>query len=409
MRLVIVNHCHPDTPHVCARRAAGFAEALAAQGHRVVLLTETLAPDDPAPVMASLMASLDRHDWRTPLLLATPPEGGGIARAAREGRLPAGLRQAVLAGLYLGPGGLFPDWTAGSRRVWPALAERFRPELVWGIFGNTDAWRIARGLARAAGCPWVADIKDYWRSFIPAPLRAVLARRFADAAAMTCLSESNRQDAELWFRQAKTVIYSGLDQVTPTTPPGPPSQPFRLELTGGLYDQAALDTLVAGLSIWLGTLTAAEREPVVLSYTGTDGRRAAAALRPLQALCRVEVLGYVALERLAALQESALANLYIATPRTFHSKVFELFRAGRPILCCPGDSAEVTALAGRTGARLAPCATPAAVCAGLDDAWTRRYDPTPPGGPAALAGFSRDRQTAALAELMAQVLGGGAP
>ena len=52
MKLVLVNHCHPDRPHVCALRMREFARALARKGHQVVLLTGTL-DDAPSPLVPS--------------------------------------------------------------------------------------------------------------------------------------------------------------------------------------------------------------------------------------------------------------------------------------------------------------------------------------------------------------------
>ena len=42
MRAVLINHCHPDTPHICGVRLREFAASLAARGHQVVLLTTPL-------------------------------------------------------------------------------------------------------------------------------------------------------------------------------------------------------------------------------------------------------------------------------------------------------------------------------------------------------------------------------
>ncbi|MEQ8194342.1 MAG: hypothetical protein RIB59_07620, partial [Rhodospirillales bacterium] len=73
MRAVFVNHCHPDCPHVCGTRAREFASALAERGHQIVLLTETLKPDDPAPDPVDFNAALAAHDWSRPFVLACPP------------------------------------------------------------------------------------------------------------------------------------------------------------------------------------------------------------------------------------------------------------------------------------------------------------------------------------------------
>ena len=42
MRAVFINHCHPEIDHVCGMRAGRFAEAMVANGHKIVLLTQTL-------------------------------------------------------------------------------------------------------------------------------------------------------------------------------------------------------------------------------------------------------------------------------------------------------------------------------------------------------------------------------
>ena len=73
LRLVFVNHCHPEMAHVCALRARSFADAMTRRGHRVVLLTETPARDAPAPHPDDLVRGLNIHDWNHPYFLACPP------------------------------------------------------------------------------------------------------------------------------------------------------------------------------------------------------------------------------------------------------------------------------------------------------------------------------------------------
>ncbi len=53
LRIIMVGHCHPDMPHVCAMRVRCFAGAMAGRGHRVVLLSESLAGDGPAAARPS--------------------------------------------------------------------------------------------------------------------------------------------------------------------------------------------------------------------------------------------------------------------------------------------------------------------------------------------------------------------
>ena len=406
MRIVIVNHCHPDTPHVCARRAATFAEVLAGQGHRVVLATETLNRDDPAPAPDAVRKALLAHDWSRVFRLAGAPRGAPFSRAARAGRLPPGFRQAVIAGVMVGQGGMFADWRRGAAPYWPVLAEALGPDITWGIFGNTDAWQIARGIARAAGCPWVMDIKDYWRSFIPAPLRTVLARRFRDAAALTCLSETNREEAAPWFGDG-TVVYSGLPAVPLPDRVGPTADgDLRLTLSGALYGGEDLALLAEGLRHWLENRSETERARLIVTYAGAEAEKARAALAGLQPLCRVDLQGFLPLDRLLALQATSLANLYIASARTFHSKVLDLFLAGRPVIAVPGENDEPLRLAHRVGARLIPCAGVSAIGGALDDVWSRRHDPRPLVDRDALAAFSRERQAERLVAVFRRAAGG---
>ena len=191
MRAVFVNHCHPDTPHVCAVRLREFANALAKQGHRIVLLTATLGPDDRVLTPVEVGAALETHDWSRPFLIACRPAPAPLTEALQEHDLMPGIRQMVVLWCFLAKGGVFWNWTAASEPLWPVLAESFRPDAVWATLGNLDALNIARGIAGIAGCPWVMDIKDPWRNAIPRALRAVIAGRYRDAAAITGIFDAH--------------------------------------------------------------------------------------------------------------------------------------------------------------------------------------------------------------------------
>ncbi len=172
----------------CAR---GFAEAMARRGHRGVLLSVTLSPDDDATTADAFGRNLSAHDWTNPYRRACPPRRAPLLRRARIGRPLWPCNKAVLAAGYAIDGGPFADWVDGARPYREALAEIFRPQAVWGIFGNTGAWMIAREIAKCSAAPWVMDLKDGWDHFVPFGMRGLTARRFAGAAAATALSESH--------------------------------------------------------------------------------------------------------------------------------------------------------------------------------------------------------------------------
>ncbi|KIL97695.1 hypothetical protein CCC_00756 [Paramagnetospirillum magnetotacticum MS-1] len=360
MRAVLVNHCHPDTPHVCATRMARFAEALAARGHQVVLLTETLEghPADYRP--EDLAAALGRHDWASPFRLAIAPRRDRLLSAFREGHLPAVLRKAVAAGYYLIRGGVFSDWRDGSRPFWPVLAKAFRPQVVWATFGNTDALAIGRGIAALAGCPWVMDVKDPWSVFIPAPIRGLLARRFGDFAALTALSPDHAEDAVPWFGTGARVVHSGIgDGLLAPMPPAGDER--RLLLLGGLYGQAELEELLAGVGRWQAG------RPLTLTYAGSETARFLDAAGRLVPGAVLEAPGWRTLGEIRDMAARSWATLYVRTPRAlFQHKLFELIALARPMICLPPEGGDAQRLAARLGGVLLGCSSAQEVAAALE-------------------------------------------
>ena len=350
LRAVFVNHSHPDMEHVSALRLNSFARALAAQGHKIVLLTETLSPDDPAPSVSQTRTDLGAHDWKRPFVLPCAQKPAPLLARARTGGLRVGMRQCVLGASYLFRSGVFTDWRAGVHPCLPVLAETFRPQIVWGTFGNTDAWNISRDLAALSGCSWVADVKDNWSAFLPRGLARLIAARYRDAAHMTVYSESHRDEADRWFNQNKTVIYSGFEEGVAQSKP----LDFRILLTGSIYDDACLARLIEGIRDWLPQ----SANDVVFSYAGNDGERVARHAKSLQGLCKIDIYDFLHYEDLLALQKSSSLNVYIRNPRNlFQHKTLELLAAGVPVISIPGESTEAARIADEVGGCLRMCET----------------------------------------------------
>jgi len=360
MKLVFVNHCHPDTPHVCATRQREFAKACAGAGHQVVLLTETLPGQPSNTTPTTLPAALDRHDWRAPFRLACAPATGRLIAAAREGRLVAPLRKLLIAAEYLTRGGLFTDWRDASRPYWEVLARAFRPDAVWASFGNTDVWAIGQGIARLAGCPWIMDVKDPWSVFIPVLFRKILAARFADCAGATALSAGHADDARRWFAHVPTVVYSGIDESFLPVPPLAPIQARRLLIVGALYDQRHLATLMDGIERWC-------RGGEEIVYAGGESERFLAAARRFADRVRLKAPGFVSLDNLRVLAAGSAVILYVRNPNALYQhKLIELLAMDRPVFCLPGESAESHSIAQSLGGRLISCDGADELAAGLD-------------------------------------------
>lgn len=356
MRAVFVNYIHPETQHVSGQRVSFFARSLARQGHRIVLLTKGMGFNAPGSGPTELPTQLMNHDWRVPFHIACPPQEDAGLEKLRGNGLPVVIRKSAVVLQYTRNGGMFSDWTSATRRYWIPLAEAFRPQVVWGTFGNTDTWIVAQGVARAARCPWVADLKDGWEEFIPWGLRTMNAMRFRDAVAMTANSRRFAAQGATWFLKTPRVVYSGVAApfLEDEAPPRVVLAPRRLCVVGSLYDERALGELLQGINTWVRGLDENVETRIEVVYAGTDAARFRNGGRTLNERCRVVVHDYLPLADLAGLCRQASMNLYIRNRRTFHHKLLELLACGRPVLAFPGESEEAIELAKRVQGRLLP-------------------------------------------------------
>ncbi|MBT5753262.1 MAG: glycosyltransferase [Rhodospirillaceae bacterium] len=244
----------------------------------------------------------------------------------------------------------------------PVLAESFRPDVVWGTFGNTDTWGLCQRMARLAGCPWVGDFKDNWRAFVPNGLQTVMAGRLADATRMTVFSLAHCDQADALFPQTmKTILYSGVDDVTDVQAEHAGAE-VQLLLTGSIYDAVDLSQLMTAIDGW------ARNHPergLVLRYAGNDGDAVKSIAASLDLSVRIE--GFLPQDALHRLQSQSMVNVYIHNPRCLmHHKALELLAQGRPVIAFPDETTEVKELAAETGGCLFACTDTAQVMEALD-------------------------------------------
>jgi hypothetical protein len=367
MRIAIVNHMHPGTPHVSGMRAWYFARELAVRGHQVVQICERREAQDAGPEPRLLAERLRTHSWDTPLLLAVTPRPRRTLDWVRSAHTPVPVRKALVAWNYARHSGMFTDFSDGAQPYLPILAREFRPEAVWGIFGNTDCWIIAQRLANLAGCAWVADMKDSWEVSIRRGFDRILAARFGDMAAGTANAEFNATVLRRWFGQAPAIVYSGVDPCFAERAAAPAeSGTFRITLTGSVRDITSLRGFVDAVVAFVRMRATARTMELV--YAGGDAAKVRPALRPLEGLARLVVRDYIPLPELASLCQGAAANAYIWAPTGFHHKLLELLSCGRPIVAFPGETDESRRLSEATSGLLNVCRTPAEVHDALDRA-----------------------------------------
>lgn len=376
MRLVFVNHAHPDLTHVSGMRLGYFAKAMAKRGHQVVLLTATL-PDASSGDHAdgALSERLRNHDWTAALVVAVKPRRRRTLELIRRNRVPPPIRRALTLSQFLMHGGVFADWQVPAMPVARQIAREFRPELAWGTFGNTSTLVATQAVAHNANCPWVMDVKDPWANFVPAGLRRWIAWRFRDAVGWTANSERHQYIAERWLHQnLSKVLYSGVADAFYVRCTPAASAKHDLVLVGSTYDDDNLHAYLATIAAWACDLPQAERDALRFVYAGSDTALVASALRDARLPCETFVTNQLPIDELADLTRNAFVNSYLRTPVAtgFHHKLLELLVCGRPVICYPDESRESMRLAAKVETNFASCGTPSSLRQALVTAWSQR-------------------------------------
>jgi hypothetical protein len=347
-----------------------FADALTRRGHRVVLLTHPRTRSEAVAGPAEVERSLMSFDWRAPFHLSCPPIFSWRDSAARAPKLPRVLRRVLIFANMALRGGLNDDWVQGSRPYWPVIERAFRPDLVWGIFGDPSSLRGAQLLARRAGAPWVADFKDNFEVYIHPLIRSCVASRYADAAGFSSNSRMHESVAARFFDLPHAVIYSGVapSMIAASTTKADAGV-FRVMLMGSLYDAGRLRRFLAALGAWVQTLDPGDHARIELTYAGSDRRKIEAGLSAQPLPCRTRLLDQLPLDDLGRLCQSAALNAYIWLPSGFHHKLFELLACRRPVVSFPGEHEESVELAAEVGGDLRVCENEAALQQTLSTVW----------------------------------------
>ena len=397
MKAVFINHCHPKIEHVCGIRAGRFAETMVANGHKVVLITQSLDGEADSFPPDELADRLATHDWHQPFQISCQPRGNFATVRARKGEIVPALRQLVILWSFLRYGGMFPDWQTSVSPYLTPLTKEFHPDVVWGTFGNTDTWRLCQQLAISSKCPWVGDFKDNWLTFIPTGLKTIVANYFKDLSRMTVFSNSHYEQANITFPSVqKHVLYSGVDMLEHTSLVKN-SQTLTLMLTGSIYNQDTLSSLLYAINKWTQSGIG---KNVLFRYAGNDGNIVQACAKHVS--YEVKIDGFLQVKNLQHLQSSVDVNLYIYNPRCLlHYKTLELISRGRPVIAFPGETTETRLLAENAGCKLIPCNRPEDVVKALDmiiDA------PAPPNQVSRLENFSWESRAKILETVLKQAI-----
>ena len=353
-------------------RVSSFARSMTRRGHRIILLSPADAETDVASDPATVANLLEAHDWSEPLHLTAEFARALLVQTVRGESYPGWLRKPMVAYLFFAEGGVHGDWERGSRPLATAIAQQFKPEAVWSVFGNASTLTVAQKLAGQAGCPWMMDIKDNWESYTPQGVRGVMRRRFADAAGFTTNARLHGEIASKWLNRDGEVIYSGVaDAMVASPDEKASSEACLITLIGSTYRPEVLSRFLGVLGRWVDTLGAEDRERVLVRYAGGAQASVRDQLARTPLNCRVEVTGNIPHAELATLCQSAAVNCYLWVPYGFHHKMLELLSTRRPAISFPGEHPESIELAAAVGGELMACTDETALTAAFETIWRR--------------------------------------
>jgi glycosyltransferase involved in cell wall biosynthesis len=336
------------------------------------------------------------------------PRPGFIAKAGR--------RAAQKARRFFS----FPDayeWFAGPAR---RAARRFlRSSPVKLIFSTAPPFTChvaAAALAREAGVPLVLDYRDAWTdnpfAAFPTPFHRRRARRVEDGllAAAGAVTAVTAGMADAFRRRAGApvrFIPNGYDEADFAEAAPAPVGPFTAAYAGQFYPGRMPWTFLEAASAFAEARGLGPGDFRVL-FLGPMPRAVRAGLDRFG--IRAEATGLLSHGDAVRAMRAAGANLLIIGSQpgagaTLTGKIFEYFRAGRPILALVPPDGEAAALVREFGAGIVVEPDDAA-CA--EAALAKLYDERPAAEravPPGLARFERRKLTADLAALFDHVAG----
>ena len=347
--ILIVAQLTPPSPLSGARRPAALAKYLRRRGHRVTVLTSLASGSGPMAGAERLVRTRDvlssRLNWRR-----------GHFEAIQGRQQLAASRSSPLESIAV-PDLALAGWLPFALPRALALARSERFDCVITTSPPQSAHLIGLVLRRAAGVPWVADLRDGWTFDPPRdpwliPLLATADRLLEQAA----LSRADRvvavtapiaEDLARRLDRDVAVITNGFDPEE--------SEPDDAELDGLLSPgrHSLVHTGRAGVSgrspraFLAGLAELRERWPdvagrleVVFAGAATIEESDLMADERLGGIARS--VGVLDRPRALALQRAADSLLVLAhgasTRSVATNKLFEYLAAGRPVLVVGEDS-----------------------------------------------------------------------
>jgi glycosyltransferase involved in cell wall biosynthesis len=395
--LLMAYHAPPFKPMWGTQRSATFAKYLARAGWDVTLLAA--APADPR----------DRIDGPEPEL-----DGVHVVRLPERPLSSLGWRGVVAPDSYA-------RWVLpAAQSAWRLVRER---DIGLVVASAPPYSTLLAGTLCAAwtGRPLIADFRDPWshidtgwvlapgapRAITRALERSVL-RRVEAAIMVDPLRYADEYFVDAGLLRELVSIPNGFDEedFEGLAAPAPaPGAAFTMSYVGTLYDEATCAAIVRPLQRWQAQAPDDMRQ-VVLEYAGQSGALFdRLGFRPPFLRDR----GYLSHPQALAVRAASTVQLLVQPasfkPHVSSGKIYEMLRAGVPILAVTREDGAVAELIRRTGAGVVVGHDHAAIARAMRTLFARWQA----GGlgrgadPARVIDYSRERLAGRLADLLGEV------
>ncbi|GAA4406040.1 hypothetical protein GCM10023187_25050 [Nibrella viscosa] len=339
-----------------------FAQHLAMQGNRVVLITKTLRDEGENKPYSVVVEELKQHDWQEPYLLAVAPNKSQLLSFIRKANTPVLLRRiAILYCFLFKQGRLFYDWSEKVESYFPYLKRTFPANISWGTFGNIDTLFLVRNVARQYNIPYILDIKDPWQRFVKV-FTYSLAKKFKGAAGITINSMFQVEHSLPWFRGIPYyLLYSGLDANEIKKPQYSGNRAeksreiFTIMMVGSIYDNCQFKDLLQAIDRWSYDTLRKNNQQLFFIYAGADAERVRVILDKLNIKFNRSIYDFLSYTDLFMLYQTSNVISYIGSPNTFHHKLIEILAFGLPVLAYSYESSESVGLADSCQGKLFVC------------------------------------------------------
>jgi glycosyltransferase involved in cell wall biosynthesis len=372
--ILLVAQLTPPSPLVGAHRAGALAKHLARRGHRVTVLTSVASGSGPVPGASRVVRTRD--------LLASPLNWRRGNLDVLQGATQASYGAASPLERLVVPDLSTVGWLPFALPRALSLAERF--DCVITTSPPASAHAVGAAL-RAAGTPWIADLRDGWtfdppRAPWPTRAQAVadgwLERRLLSAATrIVAVTSPIAADLERRLGRPVGVITNGFDPDEKPAPNAPELDAARHSLvhTGRLNVVGrSPGAFFEGLREFLRRRPDGGRSlEVVLAGPVSEEQAALLADGRLDGVVRS--LGSLERGVALALQRRADSLLVLAEGNDVRparsiatGKLFEYLGAGRPILVLGAESEAARIVTDAGAGMVARGDDPAAIAAALE-------------------------------------------